>query len=528
MPTRAVLSVTLLACLVGGGVCAADAGQGWPGLAGPAGTFTPAPSPTALVDDLGQARKAWESAFRDLGRAKGESSFYRGPAGFTAAAMAKNGSHPGSWSAPVIGHGLVFAASWRPVGPTVDVQGSAIRLDAEDIVVALDAATGATRWLVAEPGGLLRAGGKRQGFHGGPVLAGGVVYSLGSTGRIAAYDALTGERRWQSDVHPQRAAMQKERETMLAGLAEGRLSYRTDIDLCASLAVIGGVLIVPVAGGGDLIGVDLRTGALRWAARDVSARWATPATWRHADREYLLAANERGELRLIDPTDGRELWKLAGLGPMWPTLTPGRTHVLVNGVAGSGSTRGTRVAGRYVAVRLSPERGEITWSAPTDHGFPVWMDAGARQRVLYRDGRFLITSALLERSAMLPREEAAAAGDAKVVTPAYVLDEATGAVVAAERTAEQDYDARINGLVYWIGDRLLVRGDSFHGCDHGGRHPWKQWRIAGGRIERVQGTMDLADFTTGYEVALEVPLVDGRMFERLENGGIACYDLRRP
>ena len=45
----------------------------------------------------------------------------------------------------------------------------------------------------------------------------------------------------------------------------------------------------------------------------------------------------------------------------------------------------------------------------------------------------------------------------------------------------------------------------------------------------------LADFwrpphqnTTAYEVLMEHPLVDGRLYLRTEDGRVACYDLRKP
>ncbi len=110
---------------------------------------------------------------------------------------------------------------------------------------------------------------------------------------------------------------------------------------------------------------DVRSRRRRWAAVGVTTRWATPACWRHGGREYLRVANEKGELRLLDPADGHELWRLDGLGPSWPTLVPGQTHVLVNGVADSGKRPDkSRLGGRYVAVPLGLDKGARDWSAP--------------------------------------------------------------------------------------------------------------------------------------------------------------------
>ena len=516
--------VSVIACLAVSAAAepAATREPEWPALAGPVGTFATAPDDVRLVDDLSRAVKVWDSECTDLGRAKGGSQAFRRVEQFTAEAIAKHGGHPGSWSGPIVGGGTVFVASWRPVGPWCKVEGHDVRLDAEDFVVAIDPTNGRTRWLTAEPGGLLRGGGKREGIHAGPVHHEGVVYSLGSTGRLFAHDASSGAKRWESDAHPLRAACREARAEALAGLAAGRFRYDLNPDWCASLAVVGGTLVVPDMKTG-LVGVDLKDGSRKWVAGGVTNRWATPACWRHAGREYLLVANEKGELRLLDPADGRELWKLAGLGPAWPTLTPGRTHVLVNGVADSGKQQDKpRVGGRYVAVRLSPEAGERSWSAPADHVIPVWMDAGARQRVVYRDGKFLLTQSMLEAQAA-GRPEAAA--EERHISPAYVLDEATGGVLARLSSTDTDDDLRLDGLVYWHGDRILSRGDSYHGPSHGGRHPWSHWQVAGGEIRKLPGTMDLSDFMTAYEVGAEVPLVAGRMYERTQAGVVVCYDL---
>ena len=79
--------------------------------------------------------------------------------------------------------------------------------------------------------------------------------------------------------------------------------------------------------------------------------------------------------------------------------------------------------GRYVAVRLGLDKGERDWSAPQDHVIPVWMDSGARQRVVYRNGAFLLTQCqLAAREAGRPE----APSEEQHISPAYVLDEATG------------------------------------------------------------------------------------------------------
>jgi hypothetical protein len=218
--------------------------------------------------------------------------------------------------------------------------------------------------------------------------------------------------------------------------------------------------------------VDRATGAKKWAAAGVISRWATPSVWRHDGREYVLCANEKGELRLLEPGSGRVLWTLAGLGPTWFTLAPGRTHVLVNVEAGSGNTEGGRKAGRLGAVKISPTGGERAWTVGdgTDHAVPVWMDSGPRVRVAYRDGRFLVPNGRAEKS------DDGGTADAARGT-AFLIEETTGKVLD-RLPAAPAWNDQLSGLVYWCGDRVLTRADSFHGPKHGGRHPWSHWTCA--------------------------------------------------
>jgi outer membrane protein assembly factor BamB len=500
---------------------------GWPQVAGPFSTFEAPPIATPLVQDLSQAKLMWESECRDLGRAKGGSQAYRRVDQFTADSIAKMGSHPGSWAGPIVADGMVFGASWRPAGDWITVQGHKVRLDAEDFLVALDALTGKTRWLTAEPGGILRGGGKRQGFQVGPVYHRGVVYSLGSTARLFAYDAATGKKKWESDAHPARTAQQKARDAALAGAAAGKWAYDLTPNWCSSLAIAQDVLIVPDQGGG-LVGFDPAGGAKKWALSGVIARWATPSVWRSEGKEYVLCANEKGALRLIDPVAGKELWKVDGLGPTWFTLTPGRTHVLVNVAAGSGKTKGAeRQFGHLGAIRLSNVGGAKAWDVGGGHHIPVWMDSGARIRVLYRDGRFLVPHSSAEEGSDEESAKGAEAAPGKRAPagPALLLDEASGKILTSI-PAPGARDDQLAGLAYWIGDRVLSRADSFHGPKHGGRHPWLHWSVAGDQIARLPGKMDLSSFTNAYEVAMEAPLVAGLVFERTEAGTIVCYDLR--
>jgi hypothetical protein len=145
----------------------------WPQANGPFGNLNPRRYGVKLLDDLGLARLAWVSEYRDLGFAKGPASGFAGH-------LALTDTHPGSASGLIVAEGKVFASSYQPRGgawaekdfriaPIVarlsPEQLAALKrnasFDADDLAVALDAATGKTVWEAVEEGkGLNRYSGK--------------------------------------------------------------------------------------------------------------------------------------------------------------------------------------------------------------------------------------------------------------------------------------------------------------------------------------------------------------------------------
>ena len=494
---------------------------GWPSLAGPYGTFLPVRTDVPLVDDLSEATIAWVSENADLGIGKQGTPFHKS---FQSGEAVKKylghdaGRHPGSWAGVIAAEGKVFAASFRPTGPYVecdfpDGTPAKVRVDAEDILVAMDFHTGHTLWLAAEPGGMLTGGGKRQGFQVAPVYSDGKVFAMGSTGRVFAYDAETGERLWKTDigeVHRQQAEM---RDQILAELSQRKFSYPPSPGWHTSLTVAEDTLIVPTFSRGALRGLDVASGRTRWEAEGVGSHLATPSIWRHDDRDYILTANTSGQMRLLDPHDGRELWKIDGIGGSYFTLSPSPTHVLVNVNPKSGKgPDGERIHGFFGCYRISPEKATLAWKMPFEprNGIACWMDTEARYRYTMRDGLvYLYTD-----------------GSGRDVPGRFlVVRQDTGEIVAEHRN-EGDQADKIGGLWYLMGNKIITRWDSAHGPRHGGRHPWMLWQVAGGMISRLPGSLDMNEFTNGYEVNMEHPVVAGFLLERNEEGRVVCYDLR--
>ena len=495
---------------------------GWPSLAGPYGTFLPVRTDVPLVNDLSKAAIAWISENGDLGIGKQGTPFHKS---FQSGVAVRKylgpdaGRHPGNWAGVIAAEGKVFAASFRPTGRWFecdfpDGTPAKVRVDAEDIVVAIDFDTGHTLWVAAEPGGILTGGGKRAGFQVAPVYSDGKLFAMGSIGRVFAYDVDTGKRLWQTDIGEAHQRLAERRKEILAGLARREFSYPASPAWHTSLMVAGDTLIVPSFVKGTLRGLDVATGKMRWEAAGVGSHPVTPSVWHHDGRDYVLTANTSGEMRLLDPRDGKELWKVDGLGGSYFTLSPSATHVLLNVNPHSGKgPDGQRIHGFFGAYRITPAKATLAWKMPFEprNGIACWMDTEARYRYTMRDGlAYLYTD-----------------GAGREVPGRFLVVRQDTGQIMAEHTNAGDESEKIGGLWYLMGNKIISRWDAAHGPRHGGRHPWMWWEVTGDRIKKLPGALDRNEFTNGYEVNMEHPVVAGFLLERNEEGRVVCYDLRR-
>lgn len=510
----------------------------WPQVNGPHGNFNPRKYGHRLVDDLSRARVVWVSEDSDLGYGKTSVS------GFTSN-RAKWPGHPGSCGGLIAAGGRIFAASFRPAGEawaetshaakampkyTPQQQAklrSSLRIEADDIVVAIDMATGKTAWkAVEERKGLHRGMGKRGGwgvtpaYCDGPSTGGsgqGKVFSLGTTGRLYAYDAATGKKVWETHIGKTHLAWEAEKKRHLE-----KRSLPSSGQL-ASLTVADGVLIVPLFDGAldiSLRGVDVETGKTLWEVPAATAKKATPALWRHRGRQYVLAATYgkhqktgTGKLHLIDPKSGKVLWAAGGLANTHFALAPSERHVLVN-VGSKTVGHGGLPWMRLAAYRLSLTGAKRVWAMPDEPG--AWHEAKYEasdwRKYLIRDGRVYYYSRCRKP-------------DKSMIYEFFIFEEATGEILYRRRDDTGRSGKTITrGQLYLVEDRILQVPDASHGS----------------RLSLQLWTADPKDFrplgrpwspphtgTTAYEVFMEFPYVDGRIFMRAQDGTVRCYDLRK-
>lgn len=488
---------------------------GWPAIHGPYGNFVAPQTGLELVEDLSQAKVLWESEENDFGQAKHTTGAFKGRGKVAAVLGPTAEKYPGGWAAPIIAEGKLFATSFRPAGKLYDVKTlfddtERAYLEAKDLLIALDAKTGKTLWKAAEPGGFVWGVGKRQGFQVAPAYYDGVVFSMGTTGRIFAFSAADGTKLWSTEPEPR---MIEQRDKYLANphvlQASARYGWQQ------SLTVAGGTLIVPR--GSWLLGLDLKTGAQRWELSEVVSAWATPSLWESEGKQFLLTATvaQPGEakLHLIDPQAGKIAWAVDGLHATHFSLSPSKTHVLVN-VGSSIKSEGNASApkddegnayyGLPGAYRITPEKAERAWVFPDKPGYVhlTWFDSAAKRRILIRDG-------LVYYASDGPNKET----DRRFI----VARESTGEILVDAPRENDSWFQLIN-------NRLLHAIDS----SHGKRARFNFYAADPQHFRKLAGPWSPEQpLTTAYTVFMEPPIIDGKTFLRTERGTVVCYDLTK-
>jgi outer membrane protein assembly factor BamB len=167
----------------------------------------------------------------------------------------------------------------------------------DEVVRALDLATGRELWRHADPTPYTMNPAAIQhgkGPKSTPVVADGVVCTLGIAGRLSCFDAATGRVLWQNDW-------------------QGRFAETApDFGTAMSPVVVDGSLIAHVGGvtAGALTAFDLRTGKERWRWDGEAPAYSSPiqATF---DGVAQIVTQTREHVLAVAADSGRELWKVA-------------------------------------------------------------------------------------------------------------------------------------------------------------------------------------------------------------------------
>ncbi|HEX4955545.1 MAG TPA: PQQ-binding-like beta-propeller repeat protein [Thermoanaerobaculia bacterium] len=160
----------------------------------------------------------------------------------------------------------------------------------DEIVIAFDAATGKEVWRQRLDG--YRSDDMGGGPRSTPTVAGGLLYALSSSGRLAALDAATGEGKWEVDLVAAYGARIPQWGVSISPLVEGDL------------------LLLDVGGkpGHSLVALNKTTGKLAWAAESGSPGYSAPLAVTAQGVRQVLFFTGAG-LVSVDPAVGKPLWR---------------------------------------------------------------------------------------------------------------------------------------------------------------------------------------------------------------------------
>ncbi len=167
------------------------------------------------------------------------------------------------------------------------------RVKAEEVVEALDAKTGHTRWRYAYPTAYRDDFGFDEGPRAVPVVANGRVYTFGAEGQLHAVDAATGKGLWSVDTMKQ------------FGVRKGFFGA------AGSPLVEDGRVIANVGGrmggaGGKPAGIvafNADTGTVLWTATDHEASYSSSVAALFGGQRHAVFFT-RGGLVGLDPANG--------------------------------------------------------------------------------------------------------------------------------------------------------------------------------------------------------------------------------
>lgn len=195
----------------------------------------------------------------------------------------------------------------------------------QELVIALDAATGKTIWekgYAAPTSGLKLEHGR--GPHSTPLVAGDLLITVGVIGKLQAFEKQTGKVVWSHDLWQEYGGMRMGR-----GYSCSPLAYKNTV-------------IVTVGGAGQsLMAFDQKTGAVVWKKQDFDLSPSTPTLIKVDGQDQLvivLADHVVG----LDPDNGELLWKHPHQCDWGLNITPplwGADNILFISSAYSGGSR---------------------------------------------------------------------------------------------------------------------------------------------------------------------------------------------
>lgn len=271
---------------------------------------------------------------------------------------------------------------------------------ADDVLICIDMASGITLWERR----YVKKGfnwSNVSGAHFHPCTDGERVYLVGSSGRIYAVDALTGEPVWEvpvpgmdPDAARDNALAQVEAGHDLSSKKRPLAKYQPFKhcgDINSKPRIIGGVLVLAERG---LVGLDPKTGKKLWGPlREVGT--GNAFTWNHKGKELIICSKDYRRhpapgIVCVDPQNGRVVWENDQIMPELTQMLIQGDLMFTSGARNNKGLEGLLAEGLHAnpsCFRLSMSGAERIWQldlGESKHGSNINAITG----VIYRDHIF--------------------------------------------------------------------------------------------------------------------------------------------
>jgi outer membrane protein assembly factor BamB len=340
------------------------------------------------------------------------------------------------YSSPVVSRGSVF------------VHG---RKDPEEVVIALDLATGKVLWEQKYQADFKKnqyAVKMAKGPNSTPLVVGNRVFTLGVTGILNVWDTATGRQLWSKDFSKTIDTSKLFCGTAASPLAvDGRVVVQTGSDVH----------------GGQMVALEPSTGKVLWEWKGLGPGYASPVVIDIADNKQIVALTN-GSIVGVDAATGQELWSVPFpdewheniVTPVWTG-----SHLVVSGTRqGTHAFALSQTAGKWRAIEAW-KNAEVAMYLSS----PVYGDGLIYGLSSKRKGQFVALDA--KTGALRWATEGREGEHASVLlTPRHLIYLTNGAdLIVAQRgaavfTVEKRYhvaDAETWAMPVFLGSDLLVR-----------------------------------------------------------------------
>ena len=514
--TKVAIGTIFFCALATMPVLAAD--RDWPMWSGPTANWLASPDEKGLLADLNKAKLLWKSEDKACGGVRGQSRRYGNQIGKIPSAGGASPIvyrdkvyfyflDPKGAVASQIGGGedLRAKAEEYLADPKVVSQGftkekflDLWRIEANDVVLCLDANTGKTLWKKTFPEGLYHHDwGKPRNANNTPAAGDGKIFFYSSMGVLRALDAETGDLVWEAWNSEEKQAKRQ------AVIDRGHLQEKR-----APKAIMGppvlfaeGLAIFTHAASKQnygkeksLVAFDGTSGKQKWRVDNVGPGQGAPSLWFHDGVTYIVAASLVGNVTCVRVADGKVMWKLTGKAYNGHSITVAGDYMVINEV---GKTKKYKSA-QLGAYKLTLKEAQHLWTLPPE----LRNNNATSPRIIYKNRVYV------RRAGVKP-----------LAANILVLDLQTGKLL----TETKGYPI-LNGSQIIADDKLYFECDG----NHNGTSLVNSYSTDPADFRRLsQWTMPNKP-TNAYEIPLARPIVKGKMYARSNDGHIYCYDVTAP